>query len=751
MYKVLADDKIVIYDSSLADNKLISAVITKEINKSGSFVFSIYPDHFFYDNFVRHKTVITVYKLDKIIFRGRVLSDTGDYFNKKTITCEGELGFFNDSVIRPYDYTGTPEELLKQLVDVHNQQVDDFKRFKIGTVTVVDPNDYIIRSNEAYDTTFKNLTAKLIESQLGGYFYITHGEDGTDPIPTINYLADLTNECTQSIEFGKNLRDYARVSKSEDFCTALLPLGATIETEDSEATNERVTIKDVNNGLDFIVNEKAVTDYGFILKTVEFSDITEARNLLRKAELYLIEASSESMTLELKAVDLNLLDRNIESFNLGDLIRVTSQPHNIDRRMLCNKISIDLLNPGNDEIALGDTLKTYTQAMATDIKNLGKNLNAQIKTDIVNMQKTAKGLYETLVETETGGQIVYLHDKPILENSTVLLRVSTEGVEVSSDQGNTWFGLLVNGDMIANIIQAGGVVVNGEIHATSGTLENMTIVEGIDVSTMTETGERIYKFLSVEGYDTSFGKQYTLILGTDGDENNHFTNITLRGNIAVDDDLLVNGKLETKNISTTWYPTNNGDFLDYVEIKPNTNYYKTLNITSNSGNIILLPDTNKSGYIGTTSGSAQFGEMRWYGLYCTVGVNTSSDRKVKENINAFDEKNVKDFIMGLKPCTYVLKDSDGKRTRMGFIAQEVADVANSTLGDLALFSAVVKNDDGSTSYYDPTVSDDKLSWGLYYEEFIAPLTAFVQYQQKTIEDLTKRIETLEAEKEDKTE
>lgn len=300
------------------------------------------------------------------------------------------------------------------------------------------------------------------------------------------------------------------------------------------------------------------------------------------------------------------------------------------------------------------------------------------------------------------------------------------------------FSVNNNGELFAK-----NANITGTISATSGTLENMTIVEGIDVSTMTEKGERIYKFLSVEGSDTSFGKEYALILGTDGDENNHFTSIHLRGIITVDEDLYVNGRLETENIRTTWYPTNNSDFLDYVEIKPNTNYYKTLNITSNSGNIILLPDTNKSGYIGTTSGSAQFGEMRWYGLYCTVGVNTSSDRKVKENINAFDEKNVKDFIMGLKPCTYVLKDSDGKRTRMGFIAQEVADVANSTLGDLALFTAVVNNDDGTTSYYDSTVPDDKLSWGLYYEEFIAPLTAFVQQQQKTIESLTKRIEALE--------
>lgn len=745
MYKVLADDKIVIYDSSLADNKLISAVITKEINKSGSFVFSIYPDHFFYDNFVRHKTVITVYKLDKIIFRGRVLSDTGDYFNKKTITCEGELGFFNDSVIRPYDYTGTPEELLKQLVDVHNQQVDDFKRFKIGTVTVVDPNDYIIRSNEAYDTTFKNLTTKLIESQLGCYFYITHGEDGTDPIPTINYLADLTNECTQSIEFGKNLRDYARVSKSDDFCTALLPLGATIETEDSEATNERVTIKDVNNGLDFIVNEKAVTDYGFILKTVEFSDITEARNLLRKAELYLIEASSESMTLELKAVDLNLLDRNIESFNLGDLIRVTSQPHNIDRRMLCNKISIDLLNPGNDEIALGDTLKTYTQAMATDIKNLGKNLNAQIKTDIVNMQKTAKGLYETLVETETGGQIVYLHDKPILENSTVLLRVSTEGVEVSSDQGNTWFGLLVNGDMIANVIktegisadyiQGGTLKIDGPVPLTI-TSSNFSVDYNGKMScgaarignvTIDESG----RFFVDTIYESYINASYSAF-----NPRNAGNALTLGYNI-----FSTSGKTEIYACDYIQFKVREEPFgaagMSYMK-------YVRNGIYNQFGGVAYVPDVDNTGFVGTNS-------QKWHAFYVNDTVHTS-DGKLKKKIKSFDSNTVFDFVMGLKPRTYITDYGDSGRTHMGFVAQEVSEVAKKTYGDLAIYeAAVIDEKSGESRYYDPNADDENLIWGLKYNEFIAPLTAFVQMQQKTIEDLTKRIETLEAKKEDKTE
>ena len=44
MYQIYADDTL-IYDSTLEDYKIGSGQITKELDKSGSFVFSLYPDH----------------------------------------------------------------------------------------------------------------------------------------------------------------------------------------------------------------------------------------------------------------------------------------------------------------------------------------------------------------------------------------------------------------------------------------------------------------------------------------------------------------------------------------------------------------------------------------------------------------------------------------------------------------------------------------------------------------------------------
>lgn len=359
MYKIYADDTL-IYDSTIEDYKIGKGTITLETNKSGSFTFSLYPDHFYYDNFVRLKTIITVHKGDKIVFRGRILSDVTDYWNNKVITCEGELGFLQDSIIRPFDFSGTPRELLKKFISEHNSQVNDFKKFKIGTITVTDPNNYISRSNTEYQSTLSNATDRLFGSDLGGYFHITHGGDGTDPIPTINYLSDFTKVSTQTIEFGSNLKKYTKTVKAGDIATAIIPLGAKVENKNS-TEDMKLTIASVNDGKDYVYNEDGVARYGWIFKIVSWDDVTSPAILKRKAEEYLNSVVQQNITIELNAIDLHLLDRSIESFNIGDYIRVISEPHNFDSVLLCNKMTLDLLKPENDSLTLGYTYSSFTE------------------------------------------------------------------------------------------------------------------------------------------------------------------------------------------------------------------------------------------------------------------------------------------------------------------------------------------------------------------------------------------------------
>lgn len=397
MYTIYADDTL-IYDSTLEDYKLGKGSITLETNKSGSFTFSVYPDHFFYDNFVRLKTVITVYKSGKIIFRGRILNDVTDYWNNKVITCEGELGFLQDSIIRPFSFSGTPEALFEKFINEHNSQVDEFKRFKIGTVTVVDPNNYIARSNSGYESALSNLNSRLIEDSLGGYFYITHGEDGTDQTPTINYLADFTKVSSQKIEFGSNLKNYTKTVKADDIATAIIPLGHEVDDGDDDTENPKLTIASVNNNVDYVYNSEGVALYGWIFKVVSWDDVTEASNLKTKAEAYLDSAIKQNITIELNAIDLHLLDHSIESFNVCDYIHVISEPHNFDSTLLCNKQTFDLLKPENDSIVLGYTYSTFTEISSKVSSEVSNIVN--IQSTVNNISNRLTVLNKTVSDTE---------------------------------------------------------------------------------------------------------------------------------------------------------------------------------------------------------------------------------------------------------------------------------------------------------------------------------------------------------------
>lgn len=398
MYQIYADNTL-IYDSTLYDYKIGKGIVTLETNKSGSFVFSVYPDHFFYDSFVRLKTVIKVMRSGKILFRGRILNDVTDYWNNKVITCEGELGFLQDSIIRPYSFSGTPEELFKKFVNDHNSQVDDFKKFKIGTITVVDGNDYIARENTAYETTISNLNSRLIEDSLGGYFYITHGEDGTEEIPTLHYIADFTKVSSQIVEFGSNLKDYTKTITGENIATAIIPLGAEVDDGNNDTPNPRLTISSVNDGKDYIYSPEAVALYGWIFKSVTWDDVTIASNLLTKGREYLNSVINQNITIELTAIDLHLLDRSIESFNVGDYIRVVSKPHKFDSTLLCNKQTIDLLKPDNDTLTLGYTYSTFTEKSSKTAEAISSI--KVIRTSVSSLSTKVSGLSDTVVKTQS--------------------------------------------------------------------------------------------------------------------------------------------------------------------------------------------------------------------------------------------------------------------------------------------------------------------------------------------------------------
>lgn len=145
----------------------------------------------------------------------------------------------------------------------------------------------------------------------------------------------------------------------------------------------------------------------------------------------------------------------------------------------------------------------------------------------------------------------------------------------------------------------------------------------------------------------------------------------------------------------------------------------------------LVPDTTNAVSIGTSN--KQYKNIYGQNIYVN-GTAVSSDRRVKDDIKALEEKHIA-FFKALRPVQFKYKEGDSGRTHTGFIAQEVEEAveeAGMTSQDMAV---VVK--DPSDRYY------------LRYEEIISVQTKVIQDLMAKVESLEARITKLEGKGENK--
>lgn len=374
MYKVYVDGELLYHPNMEEELSLGRAKVKVELNKAGSFDFTIYKTNRNYASLKKKKSIITVYNEDRRLFRGRVLNVKKGFYNQLQVTCEGELAFLLDSTVRPYEFKGSVEELFQFYINSHNAQMDEARKFKAGRCTVTDPNDYIVRANtgvNGYPKTLDEMKEKLVE-KLGGYLWTREEPDGI----YIDYLKDFETMNSQTIEFAKNLLDFEETIKGQDIVTAIIPLGAKLKDENGEEIDERLTISSVNDGVDYVYSPEAVEKYGYIFETVTWDEVTLPENLLRKGKEELQNHINLTRTIELQAVDLHNMNLDIQSFGLGNYTKVISKPHDFNEMLLTRKLDINLLDPSDGSLTLGDERVTFVDKQV----EASNKINQTIKT-----------------------------------------------------------------------------------------------------------------------------------------------------------------------------------------------------------------------------------------------------------------------------------------------------------------------------------------------------------------------------------
>ena len=348
IYRIYIDDTLV-HRSDIPDEnyQLVGITLDVEIGKSPSLKFTIPPSHPKKNLLKNFLSRFTVKEDDLVLAEGRLFDSRQDIYNQVEWQAEGSLSYLTDSYVPGVKVEETIKALFTRYVNEHNRRVEDYKKFTVGQITIDNANTEKVKvDNDGYRYTSDAIQNDLIDA-YGGYLR-TRYENG---VRYLDYLKDYGHKTTQTIEYKKNLIDFALEVNPEDVFTYLIPTG-----------DSNLKINKVNNGKDYIEVEGAKAKWGnkYLLKS--FSGISDASTLLKEAKQYIKNHYEElPESLEITAIDLKLLGVNVESIHVGDIVRVTSTPNGVDKDYTCSAISYNLSQFGKTKYTLGKPKQDFTK------------------------------------------------------------------------------------------------------------------------------------------------------------------------------------------------------------------------------------------------------------------------------------------------------------------------------------------------------------------------------------------------------
>lgn len=473
MYEIFMDDKSLYYPGDKI-NVVTEAKIREALDDAGYMDITVPPTNPLYESIQERKTDIEVYKDNKSIWEGEVRDISDNMKKEKKLYVVGVVSFLNDSIQSPRHINQAPVQALGELLNEHNSQVELKKQFKLGVVTIDVPE---IDIDVDYESTLSVIRDKIC-SKYAGYLRVRK-EDGIKYIDVVK-IEDYGTTCKQPLEFGSNLLDYAKNITTDSIATSVVPLGK--ETKNEDGIKSYVTIESVNDGKNYIYDQDAVNSFGWIKRIVKFKDVEDPLVLLEEGEKWLKENQYAQLTMKLKAVDLSLLNADIDSFNLGDNVNAKAKPFGLDAWYYIRDKETDLLHPANNSVTVGNTvLKGYTQKVKEEYKEMeaiipnSTEFLEAAKQNATNLIKLATTGYIHLVMDENGNpKELLIMDTADIQTAHKIWRWNINGLGYSSTgyDGEYELAMTMDGSIVADRITTGilnaNLIRTGKIQDAKG-------------------------------------------------------------------------------------------------------------------------------------------------------------------------------------------------------------------------------------------------------------------------------------------
>ncbi len=344
MYAGYVDGRL-LFAAGMPGYEIVDGTISEAVGSASSATIKLPPSNVMRDVPVKRASVISIRKDGAEVFRGSVVDTTTDLRGMRTYSIDSAMMWLADICKPPHTINAMAvSTYLGALVTQYNAGCLAGKQVELGKVGASLPSITLAASE------YKSMLdlAKEAASVSGGELRIRYADGSA----YLDCLASYGHRCSQTVELRKNLLGLTDEIDGADLVTRVYPVG-----------KDGLTIEGVNGGQVYLVNAAAEGIYGRIDGTLR-ADTDDASVLKATAASYLAQHSGLSRGIQVTAADLSAQDITIESFAIGDSVRVVSPPHGIDTIMQVSKLDTSLVG-SKSSMTIGWGKKSLTGSVSS--------------------------------------------------------------------------------------------------------------------------------------------------------------------------------------------------------------------------------------------------------------------------------------------------------------------------------------------------------------------------------------------------
>lgn len=223
-------------------------------------------------------------------------------------------------------------------------------------------HDFDTSTNEAlsfgdgknFGTTWDVLKSELTDV-YGGYLVVRYSDDGKTRY--LDYLVDVAESNTQTVEFGVNMLDLNNYVKADDIVTRVIAVG--YQKKGWWIFKSTKTIQETAN------DRAAQSVYGIITRVI----VIDGKSITRQK---LLDAANEELSKNLRYLDgmeisaVDLRDAGIDTERLGWMKKthILSKPHGLDTWLILTKVVEPLDAPDKKKFTFGTSFYSISDLQA---------------------------------------------------------------------------------------------------------------------------------------------------------------------------------------------------------------------------------------------------------------------------------------------------------------------------------------------------------------------------------------------------